>query len=72
MCFSVPKPPEVQPTPRRDESASLATEARMRALSAQGARANIFTSALGDSGFGGSVNPSALKGAALLGQSSGG
>lgn len=67
MCFSVPKTPPIPPTPRRDENSSLAMEARMRAASAQGVKANIFTSPLGDSGFGSNV-----KGATLLGQSTGG
>jgi len=67
MCFSMPKAPEIPPTPKRDENATLAQETRARALSAQGVKANIFTSALGDSGFGSNV-----KGATLLGQSTGG
>jgi len=66
MCFSMPKTPPIPPTPKRDEGAALAQEARARAASAQGVKANIFTSPLGDSGFGGNV-----KGATLLGQSNG-
>lgn len=66
MCFSMPKAPPIQQAPRRDENAALAQEARQRAASAQGVKANIFTSALGDSGFGKNVS-----GATLLGQSNG-
>lgn len=67
MCFSMPKPQPLPQTPKRDEGAALAQEARRKALDAQGVKANIFTTPLGDSGFGQNV-----KGATLLGQSNGG
>lgn len=66
MCLSAPSLPPTPATPARDETASLAQETRKKALSAQGVRSNIFTTALGDSGF--STN---VKGATLLGQSTG-
>lgn len=67
MCFSAPKTPPIPPTPKRDETASLSMEARMRAMNAKGAQANVFTTPLGDANFGKNVT-----GATLLGQSTGG
>ena len=67
MCFRTkvdPPPPVPQPV-TRDRDANLRVEARLRRRRSRGARANIFTSALGDSGFGGSV----VSGATRLGQS---
>lgn len=64
MCFStsVPKPPPLPPTPQRDEKASLVQDTRLRALRARGVQNNIFTSALGDPGFGKNVNRATLLG----------
>lgn len=64
MCF--PKTPAVpaKPTPpKSDENSALVQEARRRARDARGSSGNIFTSALGDSGFGASV----VRGATKLG-----
>jgi hypothetical protein len=67
MCFSnkvEPAPPVPQPVVR-DKDASLRVEARLRRRRSRGTSANIFTSALGDAGFGQSV----VSGATRLGQS---
>lgn len=60
MCFSTkietPKTATPQPV-KREADASLLSEARRRRRRAQGASANIFTSALGDSDFGTFVQP---------------
>ncbi|MEH6727435.1 MAG: hypothetical protein V7703_14830 [Hyphomicrobiales bacterium] len=50
--------------PRRDEEASLVQDARRRARNARGVAGSVFTSALGDVGFGQNVSR-----ATLLGQS---
>lgn len=68
MCIKAPKIPEIKataPAPERDENASLLAEARLRKRRSKGSKANIFSTALGDSGFGGSV----VKGATKLGLS---
>ncbi|MCY6380990.1 hypothetical protein [Hoeflea prorocentri] len=68
MCFrtKVDTPEPVVPRPvTRDRDANLRVEARLRRRRSRGARANIFTSALGDSGFGAHV----VSGATRLGQS---
>lgn len=63
MCLSTPKvEPKPQP-PARDENASLVQESRRRARAARGSASNIFTSALGDAGFGANI-----RGATKLGQ----
>ncbi|WP_419911970.1 hypothetical protein [Hoeflea sp.] len=68
MCFStkVETPEQLAPPPvARDKDANLRVEARLRRRRSRGSRANIFTSALGDSSFGGSI----VSGATRLGQS---
>ncbi len=67
MCMSKPKiaKPKPLPTaPKRDEDATLLQDARRRARNARGAAGSVFTSALGDAGYGQSVSR-----ATLLGQS---
>lgn len=56
MCFKTPKAPAVQPRPQRDEKASLVQDNRRRAADQSGVYGSIFTSALGDAGFGQSTN----------------
>jgi hypothetical protein len=59
MCFStsVETPIATPPEPvDRNANANLLAEARLRRRRARGSRANIFTSALGDSEFGSFVN----------------
>ncbi|MEX3008351.1 hypothetical protein [Hoeflea sp. TYP-13] len=60
------KTPETPPVPNpitRDKDAGLRQEARLRRRRSRGSRANVFSSVLGDSGFGSSV----VKGATKLG-----
>jgi len=55
MCFSssTPKPPKVQPAPQRGDATINATQkARLRVGTQQGDYGNIFTSTLGDTGYG--------------------
>lgn len=52
MCFKTPKPPAVQTPPRRDETASAVADTRRRTREQQGVYGNIFTSVLGDTGYG--------------------
>lgn len=59
MCFSTPKVPEVSASPRRE---GVGVDPRMRAANASGLYGNIFTSALGDSGYGKSVKSKAVIG----------
>jgi hypothetical protein len=63
MCFSTkietPKPTTPEPV-KREANASLLSEARRRRRRARGSRANIFTSALGDSNFGSYVHSGSL------------
>jgi len=59
MCFStsVATPTVTPPEPvDRNANANLLAEARLRRRRARGSRANIFTSALGDSDFGSYVH----------------
>ncbi len=54
MCFKSPKTPPLpqqQPAPSTNENSALMQEARKKANAAQGIFSNIFTSALGDTGF---------------------
>nr|WP_306267643.1 hypothetical protein [Pararhizobium sp. IMCC3301] len=60
--IATPKP--LPTPPKRDEDATLLQDARRRARNARGAAGSVFTSALGDAGFGRSVSR-----ATLLGQS---
>ena len=57
MCIGgkPPKPPKPQPRPKTDEGATTAQKARGAASEQRGVFANIFTSALGDSGYGDNV-----------------
>lgn len=50
MCFSTPRMPDVSPAPKKADADTVA--ARRRLDSAPGLYGNIFTSALGDSGYG--------------------
>lgn len=58
---------ETPAVPNPNPNASLMAENRLRLARSQGSRANIFTTALGDSGFGSSV----INGATQLGQTQG-
>lgn len=55
MCIKTPKAPPVQPAPRKDMNASIVQDNRRRAAEQQGVYGNIFTSALGDIGYGANV-----------------
>lgn len=55
MCIKAPKAPPVQGAPQRDRNAQLAQDNRRRMSEQPGVYGNLFTSALGDSGYGGSV-----------------
>ena len=58
MCISKPKTPKIptaQPKPKTDEGSVNAQKARTAATEQRGVFANIFTSALGDTGYGKSV-----------------
>lgn len=58
MCFSTPEPPPApkpQPRPTRDETTDTAQAERRRLANQQGVFGNIFTSSLGDPGFGRNV-----------------
>lgn len=62
MCFSVktPEAPEIKAPPKREDAANNAQQdARRRAADQQGVFGNIFTSLLGDSGFGSNTAPAA-------------
>lgn len=62
MCFKTPKIDPKPIPPKRDDETKMIRDARLRTARAQGSSANIFTSALGDSGFG-----SSIQGATRLG-----
>lgn len=72
MCLDMSsqrqKTPAVTPAPEAKPFASLQSEDRLRRARARGVQANIFTSALGDSGFGASVSPGKIAGATKLGE----
>lgn len=53
----------VRPAPDQGRS-SLVNAARVRALAARGVKANIFTSALGDVGYGANASRATLLGQA--------
>ena len=58
MCIGGAKPPKVpkpQPKPKTDEGSVNAQKARTAATDQRGVFANIFTSALGDTGYGKNV-----------------
>lgn len=54
MCFktSAPKAPVVQPAPAADEARPKVVDERRRVADQQGVMGSIFTSVLGDSGYG--------------------
>lgn len=55
MCLKAPKMPPMAQTPQRDRNATLAQDNRRRMSEQQGVYGNIFTSALGDTGYGANV-----------------
>jgi hypothetical protein len=62
MCFksSAPKAPAVQPAPAKDDVRPKVIDERRRVSEQQGAMGSIFTSVLGDSGYGkNAVKPAA-------------
>ena len=65
MCFkSAPPAPAVAPAPTRADVQGDVTAQRLKLKSQQGAVGNIFTSALGDIGYGKNAAPLAKLGAA--------
>lgn len=54
MCFSsTPKPPAIRKEPQRGDAArNAANDMRLRSSTQQGDYGNIFTSTLGDVGYG--------------------
>lgn len=54
MCFksSAPKAPVVQPAPKADDVRPKVVDERKRVTDQNGVMGNIFTSVLGDSGYG--------------------
>ena len=58
MCFGAkaPKTPDATPRPKTNETASTAQAARAASSEQRGVFANIFTSTLGDTGYGGNIN----------------
>lgn len=64
MCFKTPSAPAVTPAPNRSDVQGDVTAQRKKLSQQQGAFGNIFTSALGDTGYGKSAVPLAKLGAA--------
>lgn len=64
MCFKAPKAPAVAPAPQRADVQGEVTAQRKKLGEQQGAFGNIFTSALGDVGYGKAAQPLAKLGAA--------
>jgi len=64
MCFKSPKAPAVAPAPSRADVQGEVTDQRKKVAGQQGAFGNIFTSALGDVGYGKSSQPLAALGGA--------
>lgn len=56
MCFKTPKAPAVQPAPQRADVQGDVTAQRRKLIDQSGVTGNIFTSALGDTGYGKNVN----------------
>ena len=52
MCYKTPKAPAVQPTPQRADVQGDVSTARKKIATQQGVFGNIYTSALGDTGYG--------------------
>jgi hypothetical protein len=52
ICFKTPKAPAPQPSPTRDTNATVVQDARRKTREASGVYGNIFTSVLGDVGYG--------------------
>lgn len=66
MCFKSPKPPKppaVQPAPRREDAMDAANSERKKLSGAKGVFGNIFTSALGDTSYGANATKLATLGA---------
>lgn len=55
MCFKTPKAPAVQPAPTRADVQGDVTAQRRKLIDQSGVTGNIFTSALGDVGYGKNV-----------------
>lgn len=55
VVSSPPPPPATRPPPQRDEQAAQTAAARRRVRDQAGMYGNVFTSALGDSGYGQNV-----------------
>lgn len=58
MCFKTPKmpePPPVPQAPQKDEAAASVQNQRRRMGQQRGMYGSVFTSVLGDSGYGGNV-----------------
>lgn len=55
ICIKTSKAPVVQSRPQKDVNASIVQDNRRRAAEQQGVYGNIFTSALGDAGYGSNV-----------------
>lgn len=62
MCFKTPKAPAVTPAPTRADVQGDVTDQRKKVANQQGAFGNIFTSALGDVGYGKAAQPLAALG----------
>jgi hypothetical protein len=52
MCYKTPKAPAAQPAPQRKDVQGDVTAQRKRLADQSGITGNIFTSALGDVGYG--------------------
>jgi hypothetical protein len=55
MCYKAPKAPAVQPAPTRGDVQGDVTAQRVKLANQSGVTGNIFTSALGDTGYGRNV-----------------
>jgi hypothetical protein len=64
MCFKAPKAPAVAPAPTRADVQGDVTAQRLKLKDQQGATGNIFTSALGDTGYAANAQKLAKLGAA--------
>lgn len=66
MCFKmkVPKIPDVRPAPTRTDVQSTVGDERKRLAESRGVLDNIFTSSLGDTGYGANAQKLARLGAA--------
>lgn len=55
MCIKTPKAPPVQGAPQRDSNAQIAQDNRRRMAEQPGVYGNLFSGALGDTGYGSNV-----------------